>query len=130
MADLRFDEKNNQKKTGSIFASAFIATAVAMDEVLFNLPEASIVTNVMAVVETASGVATSTVDVTVGGTVVADELNVGATGTKLAAPAPVYFATGGEVKVVTGAVAADAAGRIKIVVTYIETELTTGEYTD
>jgi hypothetical protein len=130
MADLRFTDKNNQKKEISIFASGVIATAVAMDDALFTLPAASLVTRVYAVITTASGTATDTVDVKVGSTVVANEVVVGVLGIASGTVAPTYFPTGGLVTVVAGADAPDTAGRIKIVVEYIETELSEGTYTD
>jgi hypothetical protein len=130
MADLRQSDKNRQKKTLSIFASGIISTSSTMDDNLFTLPVASLVTNVYAIVTTASGTATDTVDVKVGSTVVANEVVVGATGVASGTVSETYFPTGGDVTVVAGADAPDDAGRIKIVVEYIETELTSGEFTD
>lgn len=130
MADLRFNDKNNQKKEISIFASGVISTSATMNDTLFTLPVACLVTNVYAVVLTASGTATDTVDVKVGSTVVANEVVVGATGVASGTVTKTYFPTGGVVTVVAGADAPDAAGRIKIVVEYIETELSEGTYTD
>lgn len=130
MADLTLSGKNNQKKKSSIFASGAFSTSATMNESLFNLPLASLVTAAYAIVTTASGTATDTVDIKVGSTVIANEVEVGATGVAVdSAFAPVYFATGGTVSVVAGADAPDAAGVIKIVVEYIETENTNGEYT-
>lgn len=130
MADLRFKDKNNQKKTYSVFASGIIATSATMNETLFTLPEASLVLSAKAIVITPSGVATDTVDILVGSTVVGNEIRVGVAGLQEGTPAPAYFATGGLVTVVAGADAPNGAGRIKIVVEYIETELTSGTYTD
>ena len=130
MADLRFEAKNNQKKEISVFASDTIATSATMDDTLFTLPEASLVTRAYAIVTTASGTATDTVDIKVGATVVGDEVVVGATGVQTGTQAMTYFPTGGSVTVVAGADAPDALGRIKIVVEYIETELSEGTYTD
>lgn len=130
MADLRFDDKNNQKKEISIFASGVLSTSATMDDTLFTLPAASIVKAVYAYVETASGTATGTVDVKVGSTVIANEVVVGTTGTKTGSVTATYFPTGGSVTVVAGADAPDAAGRFKLVVEYIETGLTCGTYTD
>lgn len=129
MADLRFEDKNNQKKSSCVFASGIIATSATMDDTLFTLPEASLVTNVYAYVETISGTATDTVDVKIGSTVIADEVVVGVAGVDATA-VNTYFPTGGSVTVVAGADAPDTDGRIKVVVEYIETELTSGEYTD
>lgn len=130
MADLRFTDKNNQKKVDSVFASGVIATSATMNDTLFTLPAASLVTNVYAIVTTASGTATDTVDVKVGSTVVANEVVVGALGVASGTVTKTYFPTGGVVTVVAGADAPGTAGRIKIVVEYIETELTDGTYTD
>lgn len=130
MADLTFDNKNNQKKTLSIFASGTISTTAAMNETLFTLPAASLVTNVYAIVTTASGTSTDTVDVKVGSTVIANEVVVGATGVASGTVAKTYFATGGVVTVVAGADAPGTAGRFKLVIEYIETELCNGAYTD
>lgn len=130
MADLTFNDKNNQKKTISVFASGVISTTATMNETLFTLPAASVVTAVYAIITTASGTSTDTVDVKVGSTVVANEVVVGALGVASGIVIPTYFPTGGVVTVVAGADAPDTAGRIKIVVEYIETELTCGQYTD
>lgn len=130
MADLRFEDKNNQKKTVSVFCSGEVATSATMNDTLFTLPKASLVTGVKAIVITASGTATDTVDVKVGNTVVANELVVGVLGVAATSVTPTYFPTGGSVTVVAGADAPGTAGRIKIIVEYIETELSNGTYTD
>lgn len=130
MADLRFEDKNNQKKEISVFASGVVSTSAAMNDTLFTLPEAALVTRAYAVVLTASGTGTDTVDIKVGSTVVGDEVVVGVAGVQEGTQAMTYFPTGGTVTVVAGADAPDDAGRIKVVVEYIETELTSGTYTD
>ena len=129
MADLRLEDKNNQKKTSSVFASGILSTSATMSDTLFTLPEASLVTNVYTYVETASGAVGDTVDVKVGSTVIANEAIVGVAGTVLDT-VDTYFPTGGSVTIVAGSDAPDAAGRIKIIVEYIETEVTSGAYTD
>jgi hypothetical protein len=78
--DLTFNNKNNQKKEISVFASGVISTSATMNDTLFTLPAASLVTAVYAIVTTASGTSTDTVDVKVGSTVIANEVVVGATG--------------------------------------------------
>lgn len=130
MADLTFNDKNNQKKTRSAFASGVITTAAAMSETLFTLPVNSLVTEVYAIVETGSGTATDTVDVKVGSTVVANEVVVGVVGVATGTVAKTFFPTGGIVTVVAGADAPGATGKIRIVVEYVEVELTNGQYTD
>jgi len=131
MADLTFENKNNQKKTLSIFASATIAAAsgTTPSDELFTLPEASLVTNVSVIVIDAAA-AGDTLDVKVGSTVVGNELDIASVGVD-SAVTPAYFATGGAVTCVAGAGGALGADcEYKIVVEYIETELTNGQYTD
>lgn len=130
MADLRFEDKNNQKKQVGVFASGLVATSATMDDILFTLPAESVVTNAYAVVATASGTATDTVDIKVGTTVIANEVVVGVEGVGTGTVAQGYFPNGGLVTVVAGGDAPDDAGSIKIVVEYVETELTSGTYTD
>lgn len=129
MADLTFNDKNNQKKTRSAFASGVITTAAAMSETLFTLPVNSLVTEVYAIVETGSGTATDTVDVKVGSTVVANEVVVGVVGVATGTVAKTFFPTGGIVTVVAGADAPGTTGKIRVVVEYVEVELTNGQYT-
>lgn len=130
MADLTFENKNNQKKTRSAFASGVITTAADMNETLFTLPANSLVTEVYAIVETGSGTATDTVDVKVGSTVVANEVVVGVVGVATGTVTKAFFPTGGVVTVVAGADAPGTTGKIRIVVEYVEVELTNGQYTD
>ena len=129
MADLRFEGKNNQKKGVSIFSSDVITTSATMNDTLFTLPANSLVTAVYAVVTTGSGTNTDTVDVKVGTTVVANEVVVGVVGVASGTVAKTFFPTGGSVTVVAGADAPGTTGKVRIVVEYIETELTTGTYT-
>lgn len=130
MSDLTFNDKNNQKKTRSAFASGVITTAADMSETLFTLPVNSLVTEVYAIVETGSGTATDTVDVKVGSTVVANEIVVGVVGVATGTVAKTFFPTGGIVTVVAGADAPGTTGKIRIVVEYVEVELTNGQYTN
>ena len=130
MADLTFNDKNNQKKTRSAFASGVITTTATMSETLFTLPANSLVTEVYAIVETGSGTATDTVDVKVGSTVVANEVVVGVVGVATGTVAKTFFPTGGIVTVVAGADAPGTTGKIRIVVEYVEVELTNGQYTN
>lgn len=129
MADLKFEDKNNQKKSYSVFASGEIATSATMNDTLFTLPVGSLVRSVSVIVLTGSGTSTDTVDVKVGSTVVANEAVVGVVGVSSGTVTPTYFATGGTVTVVAGADAPGTTGVIKVVVEYVETELTNGQYT-
>jgi len=102
MADLRFEDKNNQKKTLSVFASG-VVTAANIGDTLFTLPAGSYVVSIDAVEADGSGVGAG-----------------GVTGIAAAG----YYPTGADV------VCADVASDEKIIVTYIETDLTNGQYTD
>lgn len=130
--DLRYQYKNNQKKEASYFASGLISAANAStpDYILFTLPRASLVTRVYAIVTDAAG-AGDTLDIKVGSTVVANEIAISSLGIATGTVVPTYFATGGTVTCVAGdgGVLGDACA-FKIVVEYIETELTEGTYTD
>lgn len=130
MADLRFEGKNNHKKEDSVFASEVITTSATMNDTLFTLPKASLVIAAYAVVLTGSGTSTDTVDIKVGSTVVANEVVTGVVGVSSGTVTPTYFPTGGTVTVVAGADAPGTTGKIKIVVKYIETELSSGMLTD
>ncbi len=130
MSDLTFVGKNNHKKARSAFASAVITTSATMDDTLFTLPKNSLVTEVYAIIETASGTATDTVDVKVGSTVVANEVIVGVLGVATGTVAKTFFPTGGIVTVVAGADAPGTTGKIRIVVEYVEVELSEGNLTD
>ena len=132
MADIRFDYKNNQKKGVSVFASGLISRDIAVtpDDILFTLPPASLVTNVYTIVTDAADTG-DTLDVKVGSAVVANEIAISAVGVASGTVAATYFPTGGTVTAVAGAGGAlGAACAYKIVVEYIETELTDGTYTD
>jgi hypothetical protein len=131
MANLTFENKNEQKKTRSTFVSGDIALSDAINDVLFILPKASVVLDVFAITTTADTTTTATVDILVGETVVGNEVVVGAAGVGVAsAVTQTFFETGGEVTMVTGEVAATGDGVTRIVVDYIEAELTNGQYTN
>jgi len=128
--DLTFVNKNNQKKTKSLFASGEITTSATMSDILFTLPAQSVVRAAYAIVTAGSGTATDTVDIKVGSTVVANEVVVGVTGIQEGTLAKTYFATGGQVTVVAGADAPGTTGKIRIVIEYDEIEVTSGKYTN
>ena len=101
MADIRYEDKNNQKKTLSVFASG-VVTSANIGDTLFVLPKASYVVSVVSVESDGSGAGESTVTgITAGG----------------------YYPTGATV------VLAGTTGSEKVIVTYVETELTNGQYT-
>ena len=125
MADLTFASKNNQKKTLSIFASDLCSTA---GHTFASLPQESLVTKAYVVVTKADTTNDSTIDVKIGNTVIANEVSVEATGTIVGSVTPTYFATGGVISFVPGAVAGAGNGEVKLVIEFIETELTNGQY--
>ena len=131
--DIRYTDKNNQKKSMSIFASGLISCANAStpDFVVFTLPKASVVTKAYVIVTDAAA-AGDTLDIKVGTTVIANEVSIASLGIAFGTiVTPLYFATGGLVTVVAGDGAAlGGAAAFKVVVEYIETELTDGTYTD
>jgi len=128
MADLTKIGKNNQKREVVVAVSETTATSATMDDTLFNIPVIGVlIKSVTVVVETVSGAATSTVDVKMGATVIANETAVTATGAVTTA-VDQYFATGGSISIVAGAVAPDAAGRLRVMVEYIELDTTNGNY--
>ena len=130
MADLRLFDKNNQRKEVSVFASAPLDTSATLNDILFTLPEASLVTRAYAVVTSPSGVASSDVDIKVGSTTVGGSIPVTADGVQVGTQTMTYFPTGGRVTVVAGGTAPDNAGVLIIIVEYIETRRSEGTYTD
>lgn len=103
MADLRFENKNNQKKSISVFSSGELVEGVTGE--LFTLPEASYVTGIT-VVE-----------------VVGSDESAAVTGISV----DTYYPTATLVSLGT---APDAGTTVKVIVEYIETELASGTYTD
>jgi len=146
MGDLTRTGLNNQKRETSVavaqvlaadIATAAIAAdaktgqvAVAANTALVAmLPARSLVTNVRVNVLAASLVATETVDVAVNGTVVGNEMVVGATGIAVGTVTPAYFATGGEITIVPGAVPPTGTTMsIEVIVEFIELDVTEGTY--
>ena len=103
MADLRFKDKNNQKKNLGVFASGVLGVS-NIGDTLFTLPSASLVTGIYAVEADGTGVGESVLGGITEGT---------------------YYPTGATVTLASGITDSE-----KVIVTYVETELTTGEYTD
>ena len=123
--DRRFDDKNNQKKTQSIFGSSVITyTAGAVKDELFTLPNAALVRSANIVVLTAGAVGEK-VSLKLGSTLVAD-VAIATIGVSTAAINK-YFATGG---VITVEGTLTGTPSIRIEVEYVEMDLCTGEYTD
>ena len=126
MADRRFDNKNNQKKTQSVFGSSVInyAAGVVKDE-LFTLPNASLVKSVNIVVLT-PGAAGEKLSVKLGSTTLAADVAIATAGVSTGAINK-YLATGG---VITIEGTLTGTPSIRIEVEYVEMDLCTGEYTD
>lgn len=134
MTDLRRTGLNNQKREVSVLSAPFVeADILTTGSIFATLPPRSLITAVRINVKTASGTASSTLDVSANGTVVANEISVTSavpvTGTVVAAAA--YLATGGNIVVLAGAVTpANGALVGDLIVEYIELDKTSGEYTD
>lgn len=126
---------NTAKKSYSVSSATidFGVQAVASGETVsvFNLPANSVVTNVFfLVVEGVTG-ATATGKVTVGSTdAIAAVAFAGVSGAvKGGATTPVFTGTGAEVTVTIGAANA-TAGKVEVIVEYVEYTKTTGELTN
>lgn len=131
MADLKRNGLNNQRR--SMVAGVFPLTEaeILATPIVATLPDRVLVTNVQAIVTTVSTTATATIDVKVGATVVANEIAVTTAGVAGGTLAESYFATGGDITVVAGAVA-PAAGDlvVEVVVEYLELDSVNGSYTE
>lgn len=128
MKDLRFEDKNNQKKSYSVFASGVIE-AVANDElnhIIFTLPKASVIKSVSVVV---IGASVDVIDIKANDVAInTADVDLSVAGYSEATITPKYFETGASVTVNSAALTAPTA--FKVIVEYIETELTDGTYTD
>lgn len=134
MTDYTRSGLNNQKRKASYVVARPTEAEIlsAGNAIVANLPERSVVLNAYVIVHTASSTASSTLDIKVGATVVANEVPVPATGVKEGVSfVPLYFATGGAVTIAPGAVA-PAAGDLdaELVLEYVELDQVTGEYTN
>lgn len=133
MADKTRDDNNFQKRGVSVFTAPFVeADILTTGSVFGKLPERAVITYAGILVTTVSGTVLSTLDVQVGSTVVANEVAVTAAGmidgTLVAANR--YFATGGDITVLAGAVSPAAGDLVgELVIEYIELDKVTGEYT-
>ena len=126
--DRRFDYKNNQKKTLSAYASGVISAAAgALSDTLFTLPVGSLVQEVKVIVIKKSATPADAVKVLVGAVELTPTASVVGVDGVVNTAVNKYFATGGKVSL-TGTLVGTA--EFKVVVTYLETELTTGTYTD
>ena len=128
MADLRFDYKNNQKKKTSVFASGLIErgnTTIEAD-ILFTLPKEVLITSCHVIVVN-KGVALDELDITVGGAVYGNITDLSVVGVESIASPLMYSHTGGEVAI-TPTLA--GACSYRVVLEYVELDVTDGTYTD
>lgn len=121
----------NEKKGVSVFVGDIVEADIVAGTTVFNLPKGSYVTKAFMDVTTVSTTTSSTVDVEVGTTVVANEVAATAAGYSAGTQAPAKFADGGAVSVVVGATA-PAAGDLAgtLYVEYVEYTKATGELTN
>ena len=128
MADLRFDFKNNQKKKVVAFASGLIERDDTTTEadVLFTLPKEVLVTALNVIVVDA-GAALDTLAITMGGASYGTITDLSAVGVESLATPLKYSHTGGEVAV-TPTLA--GACSYRVVLEYVELDVTDGTYTD
>ena len=122
-----------QKKGVCVCVIPFVEADILVDGAVYaSIPERSMITRVVSNITTASGTASSTLDVLANGVVLVDELAVAAanvTDETLVAAAQ-YLATGGELVIKAGGTTpADGALIGEILVEYIELDKNTGEYT-
>lgn len=128
MKDLRFEDKNNQKKSYSVFASGVIEAKEddELNHIIFTLPKASVIKNVSVVVIEASA---DSIDIQANAVAInSADIELAVAGYNEATITPKYFETGASVTVNSAALTAPTA--FKVIVEYIETELTDGTYTD
>lgn len=134
MSDKTRDDNNFQKRKVCVFVAPLAEVDIlTTGSVYGKLPDNSVVISASILVTTVSGTASSTLDIKVGSTVVANEVAVTAAGmiagTMVAANQ--YFATGGDITVLAGAVAPAAGDFIGyVIIEYIELDLHTGDYTE
>ncbi len=127
MADLTRVGQNNYKRQTCYAVSDASDTG---DNTLFVLPKNILVLGVTAVVLTADGTGSSTLDIKVGSTVIANEVGVASTGVDSGTVVPGYFADGGTVTAVAGSTAPAGDGSVRIAVEYLELDTVTGDLTN
>jgi hypothetical protein len=133
MADRTRTGLNMQKRGLSVFHANLVeADILTTGSTYGTLPQRVVVQSASILVTTVSTTATSTLDIKVGSTVVANEVAVTAAGmidgTMVAANQ--YHATGGVITVLAGAVTPAAGDFVgELIIEYIELDKVTGEYT-
>jgi len=125
MADLSRVSKNDQKKEISVFTTDTMSTDA---HTFGTLPKGSLVTGAFVVVSKVDSTASSTIDVKIGSSVIANEVPVDALATITPTVAPLFFPTGGQISVAKGAVPGAGTGEMRLVIQFIELDLTDGTY--
>jgi len=134
MTDLTFKDKNNQKKTLSVFASGEIDLAGDADIKLFTAPEGSVITNVYGVVLSGSGDTEDKLSITlgipgeVGTSIIGSDLPVDTTGVYGCTVAPTYTPVYNGIYINPQTVIDTCT--VRIVVEYTELDLGSGTFTD
>jgi len=146
MGDLLRTGLNNQKRETSVAVAQVLAADIATAAVAANagtgqlavaantalvgiLPARSLVTNVRVNVLASSTVAGETVDVSINGVVVGNEMVTGVVGVAAGTATPTYFATGGQITVAPGAVPPTGTTMsIEVIIEFVELDVTEGTY--
>lgn len=132
MADRKATGLNNQKRGVCVVSAPLVeADILTTGSIYANLPPKSLVVRVGILVTTASGTASSTLDVDYNGSEIGSEIAVSSAGwvSDAVTTANAYSASGGDIVVSAGSVtpaAGDFVGRL--IVEYIELDKVTGEY--
>ncbi len=133
MVDKTRDGILAQKKGVSVAVIPFVEADVLLTGSKYvNLPDRSLITRVTSNIMTASGTASSTLDVKVNSVVLVNEMAVAAAnvGDETLVAAARYLATGGAVEILAGAVTpANGALIGELTIEYIELDKNNGEYT-
>jgi len=134
MADLKRTGKNNQKRALSVLVVPLLeANVLSTGSIYATLPARSVIQSVDIWVKTVSGTASSTLDVTANGAVVANEIAVTTAGVikGTVVTTAADMETGGDIVVKAGSTTpANGAFVGELIVTYIALDKTTGEYTN
>lgn len=129
--DLRLYDKSNQKKVTSVFASTSIEVATGEtveEDTLSVIPKNSLLLNAQVVVETGTGDAGDAINLMVGVDSFVSDLSLETEGVVDGTVTPLFLPNGGLLHAV-GAQAFAGDAKYKIIVEYIETELSTNTYT-
>ena len=134
MTDLRRTGKNNQKRSVSVLSVPLVeADILTTGSIYATLPARSIILTVEIWVKTVSTTASSTLDVTANGAVVANEIAVTVAGVikGTVVTTAADMETGGDIVVLAGSTTPAAGDFVgELVITYVELDKSNGEYTD